>query len=78
MSRSCEVCGRGTQFGNKITRRGLAKSRGGVGIKTTGISRRTYGVNVQNVRVRTPNGTACRMKVCTKCIRSGKVAKRVD
>ena len=41
MGKKCEVSGKKTSFGNHITTRGKAKYLGGVGIKTTGISRRT-------------------------------------
>lgn len=76
MPNVCAICNRGTKVGNTVSRRGLAKSRGGVGIKTTGISKRKFKVNLQKIRV-TENGTAKRMKVCTRCLRSGKVEKRV-
>ena len=78
MSHTCDVCGRGTQIGKQVTRRGLAKAKGGVGRKITGKSKRTYKVNIQKIRVVDDNGTARRMKVCTKCIRSGKIKKRVS
>jgi large subunit ribosomal protein L28 len=78
MSRVCEVCGKSPSVGNSVTRRGLAKAKGGVGIKTTGISRRKFYPNLQKIRVIDDKGTARRMKVCTKCIRSGKVKKRVS
>lgn len=75
MSRECETCGKRTSFGNQITTRGLAKYVGGVGIKTTGITRRKFKPNIQRVRALTANGTVERMKVCTKCIRAGRVKK---
>ena len=31
--------------------------------------------NLQSIRVKTPSGGAKRMKVCTSCIKAGKVAK---
>ncbi|RMG16812.1 MAG: 50S ribosomal protein L28 [Planctomycetota bacterium] len=77
MSRECESCGKKTTFGNTIARRGLPKYKGGVGLKTTGISRRRFKPNVQRIRVLTSEGSVRRMKVCTKCIRSGKVRKPV-
>lgn len=77
MANRCEICGKGTSFGNKVCRRGLAKAKGGVGKKKTGISRRTFKANIQKIHV-IHQGVAKRMKVCTKCIRSGKVQKRVS
>lgn len=51
MSRVCQVSGRRTRFGNKIARRGLAKAKGGVGIKTTGITPRTFQPNLHWKRI---------------------------
>ncbi len=75
MSRVCEICGKRTQRGNKITTRGKAKHLGGVGTKITGKVKRTFKPNLQKIRVQI-NGTMKRMKICTRCIRSGRVAKR--
>jgi len=74
MSRTCEICGKGTSFGNRIARRGMAKYKGGVGIKLTGITRRRFKANIQNVHVEV-NGARRRMRVCAQCIRSGKIKK---
>lgn len=73
----CEICGKRTTVGNTIARRGRAKYLGGVGIKTTGITRRKFKPNLQRVRVQLPNGAVKRMKLCTRCIRSGKITKPV-
>ena len=75
MARVCETCGKRTVFGNTIAHRGLAKYKGGVGIKTTGVTKRRFKPNIQKVRVLTKDGTVRRMRVCTKCIRAGKVRK---
>lgn len=77
MSRECEQCGKTVQYGKTLARRGLAKAKGGVGIKTTGITKRKFKPNVQRVRVQHANGHVTRIKVCTKCIRSGLVRKPV-
>jgi large subunit ribosomal protein L28 len=74
MPRVCELCGKHTAFGKKIARRGLAKAKGGVGIKTTGVTRRTFKPNIQKVRV-INHGTVRRMRICTACIRTGKIRK---
>lgn len=76
MPKMCELCGKKTMFGNTISRRGRAKYLGGVGIKTTGISRRKFTPNLQKLRVTTANGTNRRMVICTKCLRNGTVTKR--
>ena len=74
VARVCEICGKKTQFGNKVARRGLPKKQGGIGLKTTGISRRKFKPNIQKVRVEV-NGGVRRMKVCTSCLAAGKVKK---
>jgi len=74
MPRECEICGKRTTFGRSITRRGLAKAKGGVGKKTTGITKRTFKPNIQKIRV-LEGGTVRRKKVCAACIRSGAVRK---
>ena len=78
MGRQCEVSGKKTSFGNNITRRGKAKYLGGVGIKTTGISRRTFKPNLQRIHVWLPNGTTRRVMVATSVIRDGKLTLEVD
>lgn len=74
MSRICELCGKKTQVGNQIERRGLAKWKGGVGRKITGKTKRKFKPNIQKVRTKI-EGTARRIKVCTRCISAGKVVK---
>src|SRR5262245_49991735 len=78
MSRVCEVSGKRTQWGKKITRRGLAKAKGGVGLKTTGITRRSFRPNLQIVRVLLPNGGLRRMKLAASVIKKGEVTVRMD
>ena len=78
MARDCEVCGKGPQMGNSVQTRGKAKYLGGVGTKLTGITRRQFKPNLQRVRVTTANGTNKRLLVCTQCLRSGAVTKKVQ
>ncbi len=75
MPRQCDLCGKHPTFGNTVARRGRAKYLGGVGIKTTGISRRKFDVNLQKVRAKTADGTVKRMTVCTQCIQTGVIVK---
>lgn len=77
MARVCEICGKGRSLGNHIETRGKAKYLGGVGTKVTGITRRTFLPNLQNVRTTTANGTTKTVRVCTQCVRSGAVRKQV-
>jgi len=75
MARSCDVCGKHTQVGSQVQRRGIAKKQGGIGIRITSREKRTFKPNIQNVKVMVGK-TATRMRVCTRCIKAGKVAKR--
>lgn len=74
MSRVCDLCGKRVQVGNSIARRGLAKPKGGIGLKTTGVNRRRFKPNLQNVRAAVGGGMQ-RVKVCTRCIKSGRIDK---
>lgn len=74
MAKICEICGKGPTAGRSITQRGMAKKKGGVGRKTTGISKRMFRPNLQNIKIKM-NGTTKTTRVCTACIRSGKVVK---
>ncbi len=74
MSRICAVCGKGPVAGRTISRRGLAKKKGGVGKKITGVTKRRFLPNLQTIRVNR-NGTVRRIKVCTSCIKAGKIQK---
>jgi large subunit ribosomal protein L28 len=77
MAQQCEVCGKKPVLGNQVTHRGKAKYLGGVGTKVTGISRRKFRPNLQRVHITTANGTRKTVRICTQCIRSGAVTKRV-
>jgi len=73
MPRVCQVTGRRTRVGNKVSRRGLAKKQGGVGRRVTGRTKRTYKPNIQDVRVLTPDGTVLRLKMSARAIKTGVV-----
>jgi large subunit ribosomal protein L28 len=62
MAKRCEVCGKGPQFGNNVSH---ANNR----------TRRRFDPNLQSVRVQRPQGGNTRMKVCTSCIKAGKIVK---
>lgn len=74
MPRECEICLKRVEVGHKYTYRGLAKYKGGVGRKVTGKTKRKFRPNLQRVRGMVANSTR-RMRVCTRCIKSGKVKK---
>ncbi len=74
MSRVCETCGKGPAAGRTIKRRGMAKSKGGVGKKTTGITKRRFLPNLQNVKIEV-DGKKKTIRICTSCISKGKIKK---
>jgi large subunit ribosomal protein L28 len=74
MSRVCEFCGKGTAVGGTIARRGLPKKKGGVGLRITGRSKRTFKPNIQRVRA-VVDGMVTRVKICTRCLKGGKIKK---
>jgi len=76
MSKICYVCGKRPVAGRSIKRRGLAKKKGGVGQRVTGISRRRFLPNLQSVRA-IIEGKVKKVRVCTKCIKAGKIRKVV-
>jgi large subunit ribosomal protein L28 len=61
MAKVCDVCGRGPQFGNKISH-------------AHNVSKRRWNVNLQPVRAMI-KGAAKRIRVCTSCIKNGKIQK---
>ncbi len=77
MSRVCEICGKGRTMGNRVETRGKAKYLGGVGTKVTGITRREFQPNLQNVKATLASGETKTVRVCAQCIRSGAVTKKV-
>jgi large subunit ribosomal protein L28 len=76
MSRVCQFTGKKTSSGNSIARRGKAKYLGGVGRKTTGVTKRKFKANIQKVRA-VIDGRVCRVRASAKAIRMGFVVKPV-
>ncbi len=74
MPRVCHFTGKKTRFGKTRTYRGQKISKGGFGLKPTGISRRTFKPNIQTVTALV-DGAPRRIKVSTKAIRQGLVVK---
>ena len=74
MARKCYFTGKKTISGSSIARRGKAKYLGGVGRKTTGISKRKFKPNIQKVRALV-DGRVMRIRVSAKAIRMGLVVK---
>jgi large subunit ribosomal protein L28 len=61
MAQVCEVCGKGPQFGNKVSH-------------AHNVSRRRWNVNLRPVRAMV-KGSNKRMRVCAQCLKSGKIVK---
>ena len=57
----CEICAKEVNFGNNVSHSNRKTSR-------------TYKPNVQSVKVN-ENGTVKSIKVCTRCLKSGKVER---
>ena len=76
MSRVCQISGKKTVAGRMFTHRGLAKSKGGVGTKITGVTNRTFKPNVQIVRA-VVDGRLVQLHVAAKYISRGMVTKPV-
>ena len=74
MAKICEVCGKGPMTGNRIVRHGLAKKKGGIGLHTTGVTRRRFLPNLQRIQVK-EGGRVRTRHVCMSCLKAGKVVK---
>ena len=74
MSRVCFFTGKRTRAGRSLARRGRAKYLGGVGKKTTGITKRKFKPNIQRVRALV-DGKVCRIRVSAKAMRMGLLVK---
>ncbi len=75
MSRVCQITHRGTRTGQSIARRGLPKKKGGVGLKTTGVTKRTFKVNVQPKRIWVPElKQYIRVRLSTRALKT--ISKR--
>ncbi|OGV49870.1 MAG: 50S ribosomal protein L28 [Lentisphaerae bacterium GWF2_44_16] len=74
MSNVCAICGKKKFVGGSITRRGLAKKKGGIGMHVVKNNKRIFTPNIQEINIKTEKGSR-KMKVCTACIRSNKIQK---
>lgn len=61
--RQCEVCGKGVISGNQVSH-------------SNRHSRRSWRANIRTVRALV-NGSPQKIKVCTRCLRSGKVERAI-
>ncbi len=56
MARRCEICGKGPQFGNRVSHSNRK-------------TRHKFNPNIQNVRIEV-DGEVKRIKICTSCLKS--------
>lgn len=61
MSKVCEICGKKPMFGCSVSH-------------AHNVSKRKFNPNLQRVRAKI-NGRTKRIKVCTSCLKAGKVIK---
>lgn len=62
MAQRCDICGKGPQFGSRVSH-------------AHNVTNRRFNPNLQRVRAVLDNGSHQRIRVCTRCLRSGKVRK---
>jgi large subunit ribosomal protein L28 len=65
MARACDICAKKTIFGHNVSH-------------AHNVTNRSWQPNLQRVRVQIEAGGTKRMRVCTRCLRSGKVRKAVS
>lgn len=61
MAKVCEICGKGPQFGHRVSH-------------AHNVTNRRWNVNLQSVKA-VVGAANKRIRVCTSCIRNNKVAK---
>ena len=64
MARICEICGKKPVFGHNVSH-------------AHNVTNRTWLPNLQRVRTQIPGGGTKRVRICTRCLRSGAVQKAV-
>jgi len=74
MPYECHFTGKKTRFGKKVAHGGAKISKGGFGLKTTGISRRKFRPNLHKVNA-VVDGSPKRVYASAQAIRSGLVVK---
>ncbi|MHC5113675.1 MAG: 50S ribosomal protein L28 [Planctomycetota bacterium] len=74
MPRVCHFTGARTKVGRRIKYRGKPKYQGGIGLKVTAISKRTFKPNLQTVTAMV-DGRPTRIKASAKAIKRGLVVK---
>jgi large subunit ribosomal protein L28 len=62
MAQRCEICGKGPLFGSRISH-------------AHNVTSRRFNPNLQRVRAVLSDGTHRRIRVCTRCLRAGRIRK---
>jgi large subunit ribosomal protein L28 len=65
MARICEKCGKGPRFGHAVSH-------------AHNVTAKVWLPNLQKVRIVEENGRRRRVRICTRCLRSGQVRKAVS
>ena len=74
MLRICAICNKGSMYGHGLSRKGLAKKKGGTGKKTTRVVKRRFSPNLHKIKADI-SGRPKTIYICTKCLKTGKVKK---
>ena len=61
MAQRCDICGKGPRFGNRVSH-------------AHNVTSRRFNPNLQRMRALL-DGVQKRVRVCTRCLRSGRVSK---
>ncbi len=62
---ACGICGKTTTFGHNVSH-------------AHNVTNRTWKPNLQKIRIRLERGGTKRIKICTRCLRNGKIEKAVS
>ena len=65
MARICEKCGKGPVFGHAVSH-------------AHNVSQKVWLPNLQSVRIVEENGRRRRIRICTRCLRTGRIQKAVS
>ncbi len=65
MALACDYCGKKPSTGHQVSH-------------AHNLTKRRWKPNLQSVRTAGPGGNAARKRVCTRCLKAGKVVKKVS
>jgi len=74
MLKICYLCGKGPLVGKNVTRKGLAKKKGGTGSKIARATKREFLPNIQKMRILI-NNRPKKVFICAQCIKKGEYQK---